>query len=220
MTLKELASLVSKKRKHTPNARELRASDEPIIVEGKHSTGTATVYQSGYVLYTEDKHHTVFHISEIIEKRTRYLTSHSDVVPEQSRIIDGEYFQDLDWIIPVVMLGNKRIIHNIIAQQEKRVDYHYSRLIEEPMDLSYLPEYLSPETELLEHKRGMVDEVRDRIVPTQWIVYVGVVGHRMTEKQLAVHLNITQQAVCKRLLKARKNISKVKTEVQKKNDIE
>lgn len=111
--MKELRALVqNNKEELAPSYEHLRFGNIPIVACGKHSTSDITVYQNGFVLYTESNHYTIFHIDTVYNKNKQYLTVDERTVPERLRTIEASVFWDLDWIIRLVMEGNERIIHN------------------------------------------------------------------------------------------------------------
>ena len=220
MTLKELAAKVTgEKWNKTPKVTDLIASGSPVIASGEHNDGNITVFENGYILYTEDDHLTIFHISDIYGKDTVYHTLNDSIIPENTRRINADVFYDLDWKISAVMHGNWRVLHNCNVYQNNLVEYHYSGLPEDYVDrLCYTPDYLTDEPVEEDHFSKAIEAVKVRIVPTQWDVYIGIVVQDLTEEQLAVKLNISQQAVCKRYRKAIKNIEKNRKDVLLKID--
>ena len=219
MTLKELAALVTgEKLDHTVRASELLKMNSLVIAKGIHDTGEVTVFQNGYILYTEDNHLTVFHLSDVLGKTVYYKTTHSKIIPEEQRQLEISFFEDLDWLIRIVMYGNGKIVHNCNSILDQKIEFRFAVMPDNHIDMVYIPEYLTDEADNREQQKQLIEAVKVRIVPTQWLVFVNKAGFGMTEAQLGKKLNISQQAVGKRYRKALKNIAKAKEEVKRFSD--
>ena len=144
MTLQELFTQVKgKKQKTKPNIHSLNNGRHKIIAEGSHDNGIVKVYDNGYIFYSEDNHFTVFHISDVYGKREEYSSDDENSVPKGTRVIEGEFFNDKDWLFRVVMEGNTRIQHNHNIKQNRYIEFRYSGIAEDLEELSYIPEYLT-----------------------------------------------------------------------------
>lgn len=220
MTLKELSAQVTgTKKKDGMSRSELLNSGSPAIAIGSHNNGSVSVFQNGYILYSECHYFTVFHISEVCGKNAQYNTVDKDVPYSDARIIGADYLENLEWILPITMWGNGRIIHNLNVRENDHRDFRYSGVPEDWDDIACVYED-SPyeEVEDADEAQHAIDEIKIRIVPTQWSVFVGKVVDGLSEEQLATTLNISQQAVSKRYKKAISNIRRVKRDLPNKEN--
>ena len=217
MTLKELRALVQNNKEETaPSYEQLRFGNIPIVACGKHSTGDITVYQNGFVLYTESNHYTIFHIDTVYNKSKQYLTVDEKTVPERLRTIEASVFWDLDWIIRLVMEGNERIIHNNNCAENKLIEFHYSEFSEDMEELCYTPGDLEEKALFEKMCDELVEKVRSKLLPKQWVAYVKIEVHGLSEQELAEELKVSQQAVSRCYARACERILRVKADVERK----
>ena len=223
MTLNELYSLVTApKQKTAPRLRDLMQSESPIIAYGKHDDGEVTVYENGYVVYTESNRMTIFHLKEVYSRGIEYDTCKGDnIVPKRLRAFGASYFHDKDWLFSVVMYGNWRIANNYEKFLRKKIQFHFSSVSEEleyifPIDDEPLFDEESDkenEEEIKTLIKTRLKKAEDMIVPSQWHVYVSITGYGITETELACQLGISQQAVSKRFKKCEKHIPRIREEI-------
>ena len=213
MTLQELFTQVKgKKQKSKPKIKTLNNGKHKIIAEGRHDNGIVKVYDNGYIFYSEDDHFTVFHISDVYGKREEYSSDDKMAIPRETRVIEGDFFNEQDWLFRVVMEGNARIQHNHNIQQNRFVEFRYSGIAEDLEELCYIPEYLTDDDSF----RVNLDDIKEHVSPDLWVVYVSIKAFGITEAAIARDLNITQQAVSKRYRKACRTIPEVGKEIARK----
>lgn len=216
MTLQELFTQVKgKKQKSKPKLKTLFNGKHKIIAEGQHDNGIVKVYDNGYIFYSEDNHFTIFHICDVYGKREEYSTGDEMAVPKDTRVIEGDFFYDKDWLFRVVMEGNSRIQHNHNIQQNRIIEFRYSGVAEDLQELCFIPEYLTDDDSF----RVSLDEIKEHVSPDLWVVYVSIKAYGITEAAIAHDLNITQQAVSKRYRKACRTIPEVGKEIARKKKI-
>ena len=216
MTLKELSAYVTgTKKKERMTKSDLLNSRSLVIEKGEHGNGTAYVYQNGYILYKEYRFYTIFHISDVLGKNALYETANEGVSPSSTRTINADYLENLEWIIPIAMWGNARIIHNLNNRELDHRDFRYCGMPEDWSEVASPADETSDleQIEDADEAAKIVEEIKIRIVPTQWKVFVGKVVHELTDEELGTILNISHQAVNKRYKKAIKRIERAKDDV-------
>ena len=215
MTLKELYSVVNPiKTKNHMILTELLESGAPVVAEGKHDTGTVSVFKNGYILYTEDDRWTIFHISEVMRSGVRYETDKESIVPRKTRVLNASFFYEKDWILGIVMEGNRRMIENGDRVFRKWVEFHYSEYSEEMEQLCFIPQY-EIEDDISDWIHTQIVELQKHITPSQWNVFVNITAFGVTEKELAERMHITQQTVSTCYRRAVNNIHKAKRKISK-----
>lgn len=135
---------------------------------------TIQVFESGYVLYEEDRRFAVFHLDDIYGKNMIYDTVNCSLVSKRERVIPSEVYMNFHWSLRLILEGNERIMRNREKVERNHVEFLYSGISEDLPQLSFIPNFFYFIDEDTYHKKTkeVFDMIRNVIKPVQWNVYI------------------------------------------------
>jgi len=224
MTLKELYSQVrGRKGKGQLGKYQLLARHERQLAKYVTTMGEGTikvsirVFESGYVLYEEDEKFTVFHLSEIVGKCTEYDTTDGSLVSRKQRTVPAEAFMSSEWYLKILLDGNDRIMHNREKVEADHTEFSYSGISEDMAQLGTTDDYLKEIIKEIDHQKMLeiFEVVKNSMKPIKWEIFVKIMGDGKTQVEIAPLFGMTQQAVSRHYVDAKKIVEALRDELKK-----
>ena len=206
MTLKELYDLVLDKRvKGAIGKHQLMARHERLLARMEHYMGQGSVkvsikvYESGYVLYEEDRRFTVFHLNDVCGEPVEYASVDESVASKAQRTIPRELFLGSEWHVRLMLEGNDRIMHNREKVERDHVQFSHSEYAEDSLPFFMMEDFVCglQEQVIREKRKEVFEKLKRELRPIQWEVYVLIEKYGKTQQEVADYLGISQQAVSK-----------------------
>lgn len=219
MTLRELYSQIRGKSTSGQLGKyQLLSRHERLLARYSTTMGGGTikvsirVYESGYVLYEEDDKAAVFHMDDICGKATLYDSLNDGLVSRNQRNIPDEVYMSSDWTLRLTLEGNDRIMHNREKVANDHMEFSYSGISEDMVQLGFTPDFFALIEEEISHQKMLevFETLKKEMKPVQWDVYIMVKRDGKKQKEIASILGKTQQAVSKDYLAAEKKVEKLR----------
>lgn len=200
MTLKELKARVqvADEKAVAPKHRELLEMGANIVVKEIISDDVEiTVFDNGYVLFTDGKRRTVFKLHEC----DGY--DYSSVNGENT-IFQSSFFENENWYVLLLLVGMERLEKN----QDRLIASHkvYSS------DAVGLEEFfVSKESDVLDHviENETMEEIRTVLTERQLYAVTAYYCEGVSQLEISKRLGITQQAASKLIKKSIQEVREV-----------
>ena len=219
MKLRDLYAIISggKEEKTTPGRESILHRADPVIQEFEQTMSDCQhirirVFESGYVLYEEDKRSTVFHIRRAIMNTFDNDKAKIWDLDQEEKSITRELLLDTDWEVGLILYGNSRIMSNRYKREEDTV-FSYHCFSEEHPALSYNGSFFEEEErEYMQRKmREVFTRLMDAMTPKMWTIYVLVERDGKTQADIAREGGVRIQSVneeykeaCRRVFELKK----------------
>ena len=199
LTLKELRGMVTvtKNEGRVPTVKQLQELEDTLVVKKKIDSETEiSVYKNGFVHYRAGKNNTVFGIWNCDESYCYKSTK------DFSTIIDSSYFDDAEWYIRLIIVGE-----DILERNQKRVRSNHKE---------FLFDDLGNEEDIFEEVNDFVDEISrkdfvmrmmDDLNEYQRTIIDLFYFRQWKQKEIAQYLGVSQQNVSSILSRSLKNLA-------------
>ena len=182
LSFKELRALIDKQTSgKLPKAQTLKNSDEEILI----SFQGATVYKSGFFLFEENGNSTVFVLDNF-----RFVQKDEENYYQQNEL------DELDWFIPVLLLGTSRIDENKSDWVWHHTDYYFDdeEHLEKDEPFTSFEEDLFKRYEKEEHVNLLHDSIKYLSPREQDVINCKLAGME-DQSEIADFLGVSQQRV-------------------------
>ena len=202
--LKEIVPDVSEQR--TPIGKALIRSEEPILIRVKEGSGTVTVYENGFFVYSEEDNHTARAVANC--KVMRYPKA----VGKDAEVKE-DIFRDLPFPIVLAQFG----MVNLEEQKAKKDGYHHGISLDDEQirmeERLCVPDFaeeldLDGEGDIWEKRLALLPEAMEKLTEKQREIVQHRYFEEMTVDQAAAVMGITRRAARTHLERAEKNMKK------------
>jgi RNA polymerase sigma factor (sigma-70 family) len=201
MTLRELKEMVEavEGKKVTPKAAALLQSEIPIVVKEVINAETdIMVFANGYVLYRAGKHTTVFPLHSCEGYQYGSVTSASNV-------LQGDFFENENWYVRLILEGEDRIVANGEKHHEKYNDafHDYEEDMGAMADEKQDFERKLMEKELIDEALSLVDDKAARVIRDYY-------GNGYKQYEIGAEIQMDCKAVSKLI---HRNLAKIRKSI-------
>lgn len=187
MTLRELKNLTRSTRGlKTPGPKALRESGVPIVAINVTSETMLTVYENGFAIYRRDRRVTVLAVDDCGDYSYFFATGESS--------LSAECFLDMDYSIPLSLLGEDRLVHNMHSTSE----LHEISYSDQKTEWGAMKDASQDVLEKILRKE-LIREVFGCMTERQVQVMKMYYYEQMTTREIAEVLGISHQGVTKSL---------------------
>lgn len=200
MTLKELKAVVkvADERKPAPKHKELLEMGVNVVVKEVISDGVEiTVFENGYVLFTDGKRKTVFKLHEC--EGVDY-----ESVKDKSVIFQSTFFENENWYVLLLLVGMERLEKNLEKQLADHKVYSSD-------SIGLADFYVTNEPDAL-HKiieQETIEEIRTVLTAKQMYAITAYYCEGISQIEISKNLGITQQAASKLIKRSIQEIREV-----------
>ena len=200
MTLKELKAVVkvADERKPAPKHKELLEMGVNVVVKEVISDGVEiTVFENGYVLFTDGKSKTVFKLQEC--EGVDY-----ESVKDKSVIFQSTFFENENWYVLLLLVGMERLEKNLEKQLADHKVYSSD-------SIGLADFYVTNEPDAL-HKiieQETIEEIRTVLTEKQMYAMTAYYCEGISQIEISKNLGISQQAASKLIKRSIQEIREV-----------
>ena len=200
MTLKELKAVVkvADERKPAPKHKELLEMGVNVVVKEVISDGVEiTVFENGYVLFTDGKRKTVFKLHEC--EGVDY-----ESVKDKSVIFQSTFFENENWYMLLLLVGMERLEKNLEKQLADHKVYSSD-------SIGLADFYVTNEPDAL-HKiieQETIEEIRTVLTEKQMYAMTAFYCEGISQIEISKNLGISQQAASKLIKRSIQEIREV-----------
>ena len=200
MTLKELKAVVkvADERKPAPKHKELLEMGVNVVVKEVISDGVEiTVFENGYVLFTDGKRKTVFKLHEC--EGVDY-----ESVKDKSVIFQSTFFENENWYVLLLLVGMERLEKNLEKQLADHKVYSSDSIGLADFFVQNEPDVLDQviETETME-------EIKTVLTEKQVYAVTAYYCEGVSQLEISKNLGISQQAASKLIKRSIQEIREV-----------